>query len=192
MKSLQQVAISMKIAEALGLPEICKPLKPAPEQPVRNCFYCGVPLYYSMSNLPCLECEGTGSTSEGGCYHCDGEGIWVRSGADNKRPDAFTRDHVTPRSRGGSNRPDNIVDCCRQCNTSKGPKTLDEFRRFILIRKSPLAELHFRLIEWEESGVLSEHNVAVVSQCRASLSPCPTHKFHGESVAEYDNAMMEA
>ena len=122
MKSLQQVALSMKITEQLGLPEIHKPLQPAPEQPILNCFYCGVVLHYDRTELPCLKCEGTGKTPYGGggeCYHCDGSGVWIRSGME-YRPDAYTRDHVIPRKQGGSNRKENIVDCCRLCNTTKG------------------------------------------------------------------------
>lgn len=36
-------------------------------------------------------------------------------------------DHVFPRSRGGSDDPENLVACCRPCNASKGAKTPDEW-----------------------------------------------------------------
>lgn len=36
-------------------------------------------------------------------------------------------DHVTPRSRGGSNRVSNLVLACKKCNKAKGNKTLNEF-----------------------------------------------------------------
>lgn len=35
-------------------------------------------------------------------------------------PNLGTLDHVTPRSRGGSNRLENLVLCCLTCNSSKG------------------------------------------------------------------------
>lgn len=36
-------------------------------------------------------------------------------------------DHVIPRSRGGADTPDNLVACCKRCNTSKGAKTPEEW-----------------------------------------------------------------
>jgi len=38
------------------------------------------------------------------------------------------REHQTPRSRGGSNRPGNLVDSCATCNLEKGPLSVEEFR----------------------------------------------------------------
>lgn len=37
---------------------------------------------------------------------------------------AFTVDHVTPMSLGGSNTPDNVVPACRVCNVAKGPRDI--------------------------------------------------------------------
>lgn len=45
-----------------------------------------------------------------------------------------TRDHVIPKSRNGSNRPNNIVDACRYCNALKGCLNLEEFRVVIAFR----------------------------------------------------------
>jgi 5-methylcytosine-specific restriction endonuclease McrA len=46
-----------------------------------------------------------------------------------------TRDHIQPRSRGGSNAPRNVVDACRPCNNLKGCLTLEEFRLVIAFRQ---------------------------------------------------------
>jgi 5-methylcytosine-specific restriction endonuclease McrA len=40
----------------------------------------------------------------------------------------FSIDRVIPFSQGGTEDPDNLVPCCRQCNSSKGDRyTYDEF-----------------------------------------------------------------
>lgn len=40
---------------------------------------------------------------------------------------ATTLDHIIPKSKGGTDTPDNIVDCCKSCNSSKKDKDLQEF-----------------------------------------------------------------
>lgn len=37
-------------------------------------------------------------------------------------------DHVFPRSRGGIDHPDNLAAACKRCNTSKGAKTVEEWK----------------------------------------------------------------
>jgi hypothetical protein len=37
-------------------------------------------------------------------------------------------DHVTPQSKGGGHSPDNLVTCCRSCNSSKGAKSIAEWK----------------------------------------------------------------
>ena len=41
-------------------------------------------------------------------------------------------DHIIPKSRGGTDDPRNLVLCCRECNLSKGNKTVIEWVRSIL------------------------------------------------------------
>jgi hypothetical protein len=40
----------------------------------------------------------------------------------------FHRDHVLPRSRGGTDHDDNLMTACAFCNGSKGDKTIEEWR----------------------------------------------------------------
>lgn len=40
-------------------------------------------------------------------------------------------DHQTPLSRGGSDDLENLVPCCATCNSSKGRKTVEEYRAFV-------------------------------------------------------------
>ena len=42
-------------------------------------------------------------------------------------PEHLTIDHRLPISRGGSDDDDNLVACCKSCNSSKGTKSYDEF-----------------------------------------------------------------
>ena len=70
-------------------------------------------------------------SQHGRCYYCD-----TRLAMDNKYaliPEYATIDHIMPLSKGGSNRVDNKVLACRQCNTVKGSfvGTLDEIRNYI-------------------------------------------------------------
>jgi 5-methylcytosine-specific restriction endonuclease McrA len=46
-----------------------------------------------------------------------------------------TKDHVIPKSRQGSNKPENLVDACKPCNCLKGCLTLEEFRLVVAFRK---------------------------------------------------------
>lgn len=58
--------------------------------------------------------KGRGRRTELKCVYCG-------SRAD------LTRDHVVPKSRGGSDDPSNIVVACRTCNCSKGDRTPEEW-----------------------------------------------------------------
>ena len=40
----------------------------------------------------------------------------------------MTRDHVVPKSRGGTSELDNLLPACRACNLQKGDDSLDSFR----------------------------------------------------------------
>lgn len=41
-----------------------------------------------------------------------------------------TRDHMLPKSRGGTNDPGNIVLCCAMCNAEKGSLTTEEYKEW--------------------------------------------------------------
>lgn len=50
----------------------------------------------------------------------------------------LTLDHITPRSRGGRNAPDNLATACVACNTRKGSRTPEEARMPLLTTQRPL------------------------------------------------------
>lgn len=49
--------------------------------------------------------------------------------------DNFTIDHVIPKHHGGNNGIENLFASCRLCNTTKGTKTLEQWRRFFAVKK---------------------------------------------------------
>lgn len=55
-----------------------------------------------------------------------------------KQPAELTLDHILPRSRGGDNRPVNIVAACLSCNNRKGSRTPEEARMPLLTTQSAL------------------------------------------------------
>jgi hypothetical protein len=54
----------------------------------------------------------------GCCYYC-GEMLNSTN---------YTVDHITPKVSGGENDFENLVPCCKSCNSAKGTKSLDDFR----------------------------------------------------------------
>jgi 5-methylcytosine-specific restriction endonuclease McrA len=46
-----------------------------------------------------------------------------------------SKDHVLPRSKGGSNSKHNIVDSCKECNEAKGSLLMEEFRAVMAFRE---------------------------------------------------------
>lgn len=55
-----------------------------------------------------------------------------------------TKDHKLPRSKGGSNGHNNIVDACRTCNGEKGNLLLEEFRIVVALRHGLVAPTNFK------------------------------------------------
>ena len=68
--------------------------------------------------------------------------------------DNLTFDHVVPRKNGGKTTWENIVTCCRECNSRKGCKTSSEAHMF------PLREPHIpSMRELEANSSLRNSNV---------------------------------
>jgi 5-methylcytosine-specific restriction endonuclease McrA len=67
--------------------------------------------------LACL-CKNEHAPNLKHCWYC---GLIVRRRG-------LTRDHLTPKSRSGSNDPGNIRPACNSCNTKKAAMTLEEYR----------------------------------------------------------------
>ena len=53
----------------------------------------------------------------------------------------FTLDHVVPQSQGGTNAVENLVAACKSCNSSKGQKSVAEYRTHMLRRRGQVFSL---------------------------------------------------
>jgi hypothetical protein len=65
----------------------------------------------------------------GHCYYC-GMKLTLRSKTKFPEvdPAVMLTDHFVPKSKGGSDHIDNIVPCCRPCNSGKNNKPLEQYR----------------------------------------------------------------
>lgn len=61
------------------------------------------------------------------CFYCE---KIIESSAD------LTKDHIIPKSKGGSNKKNNIVISCKHCNNSKASRTLQEFMSYVMKHKT--------------------------------------------------------
>lgn len=86
------------------------------------------------------------------CLYCRGESGDCR----------LTADHIVPRSRGGTNRPDNLATACRTCNDQKGNRTAEEWGRPDVQRLLRKNELNFK--HMAHVGAIKTHVLYELSQ----------------------------
>jgi hypothetical protein len=92
-----------------------------------------------------------------------------------------TIDHKIPRCKGGSDTPGNLVWACGTCNSTKGTKTLEEYRRWVLQKHARYKQIE-RLSEVLKDELPIEAKY-FVSQALSSLlfdHPYPEVTFYGE------------
>jgi len=85
--------------------------------------------------------------TKGKCWYCGDE----FSDSDNGY---FTVDHVIPLSETKNNSPENLVPCCKSCNSSKRNRSINEFR--LMYQKRMGMVFDFSQIMW-----LAEKGIAV-------------------------------
>lgn len=81
--------------------------------------------------------------------------------------DYLTIDHVIPKTYGGSDRTENLVPACRSCNSSKGNKGLEDFRRHVSLRENEIPYFTGQQVEW-------------LSGKGFQMPKVPVHMFWGE------------
>lgn len=74
----------------------------------------------------------------------------------------LTIDHVIPKSMGGSNGLSNLMCSCKTCNSSKGTKSLEDYRLYISIGKSKYSGVitttqYKQLVQLGQSFDLPDH-----------------------------------
>ena len=67
-----------------------------------RCVYCGFKVRFDVENVPQLD------------------GVLA------------TKEHLLPKNKGGGNDPDNLVTCCKWCNSTRGDMDIEEFRQGLL------------------------------------------------------------
>ncbi len=81
-------------------------------------------------------------------------------------PKGLTRDHIVPLSRGGRNSWHNCCTCCRNCNITKGSRTLDELGWELLYL--PYAPNH-------QEGLVLENRRILYDQMELLKASLPKH-----------------
>lgn len=61
------------------------------------------------------------------CHYC--QCILNFDGPSSKNKSYATKDHIIPKSKGGTHDPENIVIACQKCNHLKANKSYEEFKK---------------------------------------------------------------
>lgn len=145
--------------------------------PIRTGFYCGICSLVVKKKVKVPSSLGRRLLIRGDkdeCAYCEAD------------LDDYNRtvDHVHPRSRGGSNRMENLVLCCKACNTDKGDQLLEEWTDRWYNR--PMTQRQRAVFEWRFKERLP------CPQCKKKMQPtkkgwkCPDsacqHEVHKPGV----------
>ncbi len=75
----------------------------------------------------------------------------------------YSKDHFISRKNGGTNRVENLVDCCKSCNSSKGSQKIDDFK----LRKSfAYAGCPHKFTKSQIEWLLSDFNQEFIDRAR--------------------------
>ncbi|MBX5143357.1 HNH endonuclease [Rhizobium lentis] len=90
--------------------------------------------------------------TRGHCYYCGlaltPDEVGTIEGRYNSWMDT---DHLVPKAKGGLDALENMVPSCKACNSSKGHKTVEEYRQHVAIKKSGRPNLSREVVDWLDS-----------------------------------------
>ena len=87
--------------------------------------------------------------TEGRCWYCGKVlDMSFEPPLGHKVADWFVVDHVTPRSKGGSNDIGNLVAACWSCNSQKCDKNLEQYRLHIAMRATGAPYFTAKQLAW--------------------------------------------
>lgn len=68
-------------------------------------------------------------------------------------PAGYTHDHIEAQHMGGGHETENLVPCCKSCNSQKGKKTVDEYREYLRTKnEKPKWVFYFEFLECSSLG----------------------------------------
>jgi 5-methylcytosine-specific restriction endonuclease McrA len=82
--------------------------------------------------------------TSGRCYYCGLKNWPTRS----LRQQQITIDHILPRILGGTDEMDNLVPCCRECNSAKAARPVEELRHHTALRAAKMPKFSRDQILW--------------------------------------------
>tara|TARA_R100000426_G_scaffold78609_1_gene56152 strand:+ start:270 stop:722 length:453 start_codon:yes stop_codon:yes gene_type:complete len=60
---------------------------------------------------------------------------------------SLSLDHIVPDSQGGSNLANNLITCCKRCNSKRGTKTIAEFQVYVGMSTRRKNQLNAKIVE---------------------------------------------
>jgi hypothetical protein len=102
--------------------------------------------------------------TDGRCYYCGKE----------LKLSNLNIDHIFPKLKGGKRNIENLAPVCKSCNSSKGSKTLEEYRSYLCKKKlknNPLSIPYFS--ELQISYLKKTYNIKI---------ELPSIKFYFEEI----------
>lgn len=94
--------------------------------------------------------------TNGLCWYCGIELIQCQMVNNRvlRNKNTFSVDHIIPKDKGGSNRLNNLLPCCIECNLCKKAKTLEQYRDYLRWKQAGVKPFVDSQIEWLlENGI---------------------------------------
>ncbi len=83
--------------------------------------------------------------TDGFCFYCGLE----------LDPFNFHTDHFIPRCLGGGDEEENLVPACKKCNTSKGGRSIEDFRALVSRKKIGCPTFNEKQLDWlAKNGII--------------------------------------